>query len=240
MSVAAAEVDVDYFSDAFLAKAAQVFLHPSRLLPWDDIVPRAVAQNTFRGFHRVDKALSGAKEAFVGFFIKQRVYLLDAISTVSTRDDLDQLCNEICHDIRDRLANCSPTQLQSYNKVRKPADLYIEHLIAMAKEVNNLRVTLVPLLFLPLDSQILSHPGIFTESELHFHGLSRGSTYKDISGQCTYEALQVLLANKASAISEARRRPFYVIYFDLIWNDRFRNDGANLFETNVGLTSRCS
>lgn len=49
-------------------------------------------------------------------------------------------------------------------------DLYLEHLVAMAVELGDVRARLVPLLFLPLDSQILAHPGLFTEQELAGHG----------------------------------------------------------------------
>lgn len=246
MGTAAIDVDVSLFSSVYLDKADQVFLHPAPLYSWDEIVSGApvrsqsgstrrmfaVGPNTFRGFHRVNKACPGAKEGFVNYCLKQRAALVAALSAVRTRDDLNRLSNRICEDVRDKLSNCSPAQLKAYNKVRKPVDLYVEHLVAMAAELDEVRAGLVPLLFLPLDSQILAHPGLFTESELAAHGLSRASTYKDITAERTHSALQTLLAQKAAAVAEARCRPFHVIYFDLVWNSRYCNWGGNLFETN--------
>ncbi|GKT11026.1 hypothetical protein DSTSK_43310 [Desulforhabdus sp. TSK] len=102
----------------------------------------------------------------------------------------------------------------------------------MAADLEEARAKLVPLLFLPLDSQILAHPGLFTERELAAQGLTRGSTYKDITTESTHSAFQALLGQKAAAVTDAHRRPFHVIYFDLVWNDRYRRWGGNLFETN--------
>jgi hypothetical protein len=81
------------------------------------------------------------------------------------------------------------------------------YLVAMAVELDDVRTRFVPMLFLPLDSQILAHPGLFTEHELAGHGLS-------------------------GATAEERGRPFHLIHFDLLWNGRQRNRGSNLFETN--------
>jgi hypothetical protein len=239
-------VDVESFPPGYLDRADQVFLRPSPLYSWDEVVSGApvrsqgggirrmfaVGQNTFRGFHRVNKACPGAKEGFINYFLEQRPALVDALSAIHTRDDLNRLSNDICEGMRARLANCSPAQLRAYNKVRKPVDLYLEHLVAMGIELDSVRARLVPLLSLPLDSQILAHPGLFTEEELSGNGLSRASTYKDITAERTHAALQWLLAQKAAAVAEARGRPFHVIYFDLVWNGRYRNWGDNLFETN--------
>jgi transcriptional regulator with XRE-family HTH domain len=246
VGAATVEVDVECFPPAYLDKADQVFLRPSPLYSWDEIVSGApvrspaggirrmfaVAQNTFRGFYRVNKACPGAKEGFINYFLEQRPALVEALSAIRTRDDLNRLSNRICEGVRAKLTNCSPAQLRAYNKVRKPVDLYLEHLVAMAAELDGVRAQLVPLLFLPLDSQILAHPGLFTEQELAGHGLSRVSTYKDITAERTHAALQELLPQKAAAVAEARGRPFHVIYFDLVWNGRYRNWGGNLFETN--------
>lgn len=246
MARSIADVDVSCFPLAYLDKAEQVFLRPSPKYSWDEIVSGAhvrsqsgetrrmfaVAQNTFRGFYRVNKACPGAKEGFINYFLETRAALVDALSAVRTSDDLHRLSNRICDEVRAKLSNCSPTQLRAYNKVRKPVDLYIEHLVAMAAELDQVRERLVPLLFLPLDSQILAHPGLFTEPELDAHGLSRVSTYKDITAEGKYTALQGILSQKAAVVAEVRRRTFNVIYFDLIWNDRYQNWGSNLFETN--------
>ncbi|HVC98623.1 MAG TPA: hypothetical protein VND64_33460 [Pirellulales bacterium] len=239
-------LDHSCFPVAYLDKADQVFLRPTTLYSWDKIISGAavkstsgatrrmfaVGQNTFRGFHRRDKACPSAKEAFIKYFVDERFALVEALAAIRTRDELHRLCNRVCDAIRSRLGNVVPTQLRAYNKVRKPVDLYFEHLVAMAVELDHVRAALVPLLFLPLDSQILAHPGIFAERELATHRLSRTSTYKDVVSERTYSALQSLLVEKARVVAAERRRPFHPIYFDLVWNDRYRNWGGNLFETN--------
>ena len=242
----AAIVDLPCFPVAYLDKADQIFLRPKALYSWDKIISGAqiksasgatrrmfaVGQNTFRGFHRLDKTCPGAKEAFIKYFVDERSSLVESLSAVRTRDELHRLSNRVCDGIRSRLSNVVPAQLQSYNKLRKPVDLYVEHLVAMAVELSDVRATLIPLLFLPLDSQILAHRGLFTEQELAAHRLSRASTYKDVASERTYSALQLLLGEKAGAVAAERRRSFHPIYFDLVWNCRYRNWGGNLFETN--------
>jgi hypothetical protein len=192
----------------------------------------AVAPNTFRGFRRIIKFCPGAQKEFINYFLEQRSALVDDLTAVASRDDLQRLSNRICNSVRSRLSNIKPELLTSYNKMRKPVDLYIEHLVAMAVELDKVRTALVPFLFLPLDSQILAQPGLFNDQELRFHGLNRKSTYQDIESERIYADLQEKLSHKADAVGAACHRPFHVIYFDLIWNDRYRNWGGNLFETN--------
>ncbi len=201
-------------------------------MSWSEIVPRAVAQNSFRGFHRINTAFPGAKEPFVRYFLEQRVPLMDALTRARTRDEMHDLSNRICRRIREKLTNCLPSQLRPYNKIRKLVDLYIEHLVAMAGEFEKQRRTLVPLLFLPLDKWIMAHPGLFSDRELSLHGLRRRSTYSAITSEQSYGALQKLVLEKAGAVAAEHDRPFYPIYFDLLWQNRYRRKGGNLFETN--------
>jgi hypothetical protein len=245
-------VDVQCFPSDYIDKADQLFLRPSPRYKWEEIVSGtwvqsqsggtrpmwAVDQNTFRGFWRINQACPGAKERFIDYFLERQSTLVGALAAVRSQDDLYSLSNCICEEIRTQLSNIQQDQLRSYNKVRKPVDLYIEHLVAMAFELDEMRATLVPFLFLPLDSQILAHPGLFTELELRAHKLKRKSTYKDIDSEDTYKNLQKMLSQKAEVIVTERHRPFHVIYFDLLWNDRNRNWGGNLFETNPEKSAR--
>ena len=192
----------------------------------------AVGDNTFRGFHRLRKDCPGAKKDFVRFFVDEQSHLIAVLSSVRTGDQLDKVSDRVCAGVRRRLSNVSPEQLKSYNKVRKPVDLYFEHLVAMALELDKAREFLMPLLFLPLDSQMLRHESLFSDEELVRHGLSRRSTYKDIKSKETYNALQKLLNHKARVVTAGWRRAFHRIYFDLLWGGRYRNRGGNLFETN--------
>ena len=242
-----ADTQQSCFTSAYVDKADLVFLRPGNRYLWDEIVlgvvvltargtPRArpvsaVEMNTFRGFHRVIKNCPGAQEGFRSYFVEERINLTHALEQVETREQLHELQNRICESLRGRLKNVRSEQLRSYNKLRKPVDLYIEHLVNMALELDTHRSRLTPLLFLPLDSQILQHPELFTDNELRTEGLSRRSTYKDVTTETMYQSMQQLLKQKADGIASQLHRSFHVIYFDLIWGSRFRNWGSNLFET---------
>ncbi len=231
---------------SFVSRAEQIFLRPERQYPWVDIVTGtkvlnrhgqnrvipAVGANTFRGFHLLDKSAEGPQHTFVSFFVSRKQHLMLELGKVRTSDAMHQLSNRIREALVKRLRNIRPEQLQSFNKVRKPVDLYLEHLVSMAEELEHLRSALVPLLHLPLDSWILDHPGIFAESELLGLGLSRGLSFGDITEESTYLALQRLLQTKARTIGEKLNTTFHPIYYDLFGNNRFKSWGTNLFETN--------
>ena len=234
------------FNRAYLTKAEQVFLHPSETYRWNDIIQGtevkdqggnikkmfAVAQNTFRGFHKIDKTCPGAKKEFIEYFVDHKPAIMDQLNQVENRSDLNEISTSICREIKARLVNNRPDQLASYNKIRKPVDLYIEHLVAMSSELTQSRQTLIPLLFLPLDSQVFQHTELFTIDQLKSQGLKRSSTFQFVRSTETYTALQQMLQKKTEKLSRELNSPFYVIYFDLIWNDRYRKRGNNLFQTN--------
>src|SRR6266545_2934967 len=231
---------------AFVSRAEQIFLRPGRQYPWADVIRGAkvlnchgetrvipaVGTNTFRGFHRLDKSAEGPQETFVSFFMSEKRNLITALDKVKTSDSLHELACRIQKKLIQRLGNIRPEQLRSFNKVRKPVDLYLEHLVSMAEELAHLRSILIPLIFLPLDSWILDHQGIFSESELLGLGLSRGLSFGDVTAESTYLALQRLAQSKACAITAKLNTRFHPIYYDLFWNNRFKNWGSNLFETN--------
>ena len=230
----------------FPSRAEQIFLRPERQYPWVEIVTGAtvlnrhgqtrlipaVGTNTFRGFHRLNKSAEGPQETFVNFFVSEKRHLVAELTKVKKTDALHQLSNHISEALSKRLENIRSEQLQSFNKVRKPVDLYLEHLVSMAEELAHLRSTLVPLLYLPLDSWILDHPSIFSDDELAHYGLSRGLSFSDITREPVYLALQNLAQAKARIMSARLKTTFHRIYYDLFWNNRFKNWGTNLFETN--------
>lgn len=236
------------FTSRFADRAEQLFLRPRCQYGWDDIVRgvyvcrqsgatvkmAAVAGNTFRGFHKInkDKHNMGAKKAFGDYLTANRQRLTTELLGVTDRDGLHRVSNLICTEVRTRLGNIKPDQLASYNKVRKPVDLYIEHLVAMAFELAEARQVLVPLLFLPLDCQILESPELFTGPELAQHRLRRSSTYSEVTSEQSYMALQAIITRQAGEVAGKLGRPFWPIYFDLIWNGRHSSWGGNLFESN--------
>ena len=222
------------------AKADLVFLDPRPVYGWDDIVTGtnapfpAVAGNTFRGFHRIDKGRPGAAPVFTSYFVENRSGLLESLRSVRDEADLDEVADRAVADLLARLEGViKPAQLESYNKVRKPVDLYVEHLVAMAREIGpETRERLVPLLFLPLDSQVFASEVCFRDSELRRHGVSRRSTSGSLSDAGAYAALQSILSERAGAVASHLGAPFHRIYFDLLWNDRWTRSGQNLFALN--------
>ncbi len=242
------------FLNAFLPRAEQIFLQPQPRYSWDAIVVgvrvagsnggyrsfAAVGTNTFRGFHTLDKTQPGSASIFRGYFLEKRAALLSALERIETPDGLHDLANRVCVELRTRLAaNIKPHQLTAYNKLRKPVDLYLAHLAAMAQELDDARATLVPLLSLPLDSQMFSLrppldacPVLFADRELADYGLNRQATFSAVQKESAYRGLQAIARERAQRLTAIGERPFHPIYFDLFWNDRYRRWGGNLFETN--------
>lgn len=191
----------------------------------------AVAQNTWRGFHKLDKEGIGSKDIFVPYFNKNRENIISELKNINTVDELEEFENEITKQLKDMLMKCiKNNMLNSYNKVRKPVDLYIEHIVSMAEEFSvEERERLVSLLFLPLDSQIFASEYIFSVKELYSFGLKRGSTFQDVCSREVYKVMQYSLLEKTKNI----QGNFHRIYFDFFWNERYKKSGSNLFETNI-------
>jgi putative zinc finger/helix-turn-helix YgiT family protein len=253
---------LDVFTPAYAQRAEQLFLRPREEYRWNEIVngvcvrrenapPEwmyAVDGNTVRGLHKIskDKWLPGPKELFQRYFTEQQDRLIRELIAVSNRDGkqgLYQLSNQICNEIRDELrGNIKPDRLTSYNRTRKPVDLYLEHLVAMAVELKEHRERLVPLLYLPLDSWMFNRPHLFTEQELDEHDLNRASKFGHVKDEKTYQALQQIVDRRAGEVSRRVGWSFQPIYFDLLWGNppRYQNKGRNLFETNPLKNRRCA
>jgi len=228
-----------------IEKGESIFIKPQKLYSYDSIINGcmvidsngkaikmyAVAQNTWRGFHKLDKEGIGSKEIFVPYFNNNRENIISGLKDINTVEELEVFENTISDELRAMLSKCiKNNMLDSYNKVRKPVDLYIEHIVSMAKEFTTAqREKLVPLLFLPLDSQIFASEYIFSVKELYSFGLKRGSTFKDVSSSKIYKAIQNSLIEKSLKINDSFQR----IYFDFFWNERYKKTGASLFETNI-------
>lgn len=240
--------------DDLLKRGSQIFLSPSPEYGYDEIIlgtsvigpggkshqMKAVASNsfiTYRFYGEAEKVLS----IYQQYFLENKQEILLRLSAVHSRDALDSLSEEI------RLRNlktCSSVSFKTnvdfapFNRTRKIIDLYLEHLVAMSKELGGVRASLVPLLFLPLDSKMFSDPKIFEEAELATAGVNRRSTYGALTEKRGYDFLQQRLLHKANVLSAN----FYPIYFDLFWGAgrpkdrvaRHQSWGNNLFETNLG------
>lgn len=234
------------FISEFIKRAEELFLHPRHQYSWNEIIVgtyvnspngpsrnmAVLEKNTLRGFHKIDKCGIGAGEAFRDVMVSRKKEILSALESAQTQQELHAIQNDLRLAIRTKLTNIKPTMLISYNKVRKPLDLYFEHLIAMAKETSHLREKLVKMLFLPLDSQMFLQKAVFTENDLSNAGVSRRSTYTSVSQENSYLSLQAAAKRRADTLSQISGKNFAPIYFDLFWNDRYRRPGNNLFETN--------
>lgn len=231
-----------------IERAESTFLAPQPQYTWREIVAgvavrksqgglqklAAVSQNTWRGFHKIDKDRPGAAEGFRGYLLENAAQLLRELNHVQSAMDLDALADRIGEAVKGRLTNIRPTMLQAYNKIRKPLDLYLEHAVAMASELAEARSRLVPWLRLPLDSQMFQLPHLFSDQELRQLKLSRQSTYREVNSANQYHTLQRIVNDRARQFSTMAGSTFHPIYFDLWWNDRYGRSGGNLFEVNLG------
>jgi hypothetical protein len=212
----------------------RVFCDSEPTLSYDFLVEKALAPNTYRGFHKISKTDDGAKKMFVNVLSSNSNYILSTLKLAKSEIEVDELEEIICKELREKLKkNIKGYQLASYNKLRKPTDIFIEHLMAMDITLSSARKTLVGHLYLPLDSQIFKSDFIFTEDERRSLKIGRHFTFKDIHQRSHYLEIQEFLKNKAKTIGLENR-----IFFDLEWNDRWKSSGSNLFETNPSKKSK--
>lgn len=97
----------------------------------------------------------------------------------------------------------------------------------MGNDFDNARQYLTKHLFLPLDSQMFKSNFVFSDKEISELKIKRTYTFKDIEDENQYYEIQEFLRQKAIKVGISNR-----IFFDLIWNDRYKSAGKNLFETN--------
>jgi len=205
-----------------------VFYNPQEILQYDTLAKKSLAPNTYRGFHKIDKSRSGAKVAFEKILLGKFKLIRDGLLVAKSEKDLDQLEREICSLLKDELLkNIINHQLNSFNKIRKPVDIFIEHLIAMGADFSEQRLILTKHLFLPLDSQMFLSNIVFSDQEMAELKIKRSFTFKDIRDEYHYYEIQTFLKEKAAKVGIENR-----IFFDLIWNNRYKSNGGNLFATN--------
>ena len=227
-------------------RGKEIFYKPGVLYPWNDIVwgvevarpdgqtkkMWAVAGNTLRGFHRIRKDGPGPSLVLRNFFTDYKEKIIKQLGAIRMWEELHAFGNDLCNELRFQFTNIKPEMLTPYNKLRKQIDLYFESLTAMARELDPIRNRLVEHLPLPLDSQMFAHPSIFDEHELRRHGLKRGDSYGCVPTEDLYLSLQGILRQRSASTNETLGVKFHPIYFDLLWNNRYKNWGSNLFETN--------
>ncbi|AKN33764.1 hypothetical protein Ccar_24235 [Clostridium carboxidivorans P7] len=232
-----------------IEKAQVIFLKPTSQFEYEPIITGckvknrqgrtkkmyAIAPNTWRAFERIDKASLGASEDFKNYLVFNKKMIISKLKEIKSIEQLDDFENILYNEIKSILSGkVVPKKLSSYNRIRKPIDLFIEHIVCMCSDLESYRLELIPLLFIPLDSQIFSSSYIFSTKQLQDCNVRRKSSFGDLLNIDDYRKLQDILYNKAIDHSKVNNKNFYRIYYDLLWNNRFCNNGENLFETNLG------
>ncbi|WP_373844764.1 hypothetical protein [Clostridium sp.] len=237
-------------------KAQMVFLNPTSLYSYDDVVYGkyvddkngnigkdkrgrkkkmcAVDSNTLRAFERKDKKSKVGPKYLLNEYLKSnKNYILNNLKKVQSQKDLKDLEICICSELKKYLLrNVLEDRFKSFNRLRKPVDLLIEHLVCMAVELDEYRNRLLEYLFIPLDSQIFNSE-LLTRAQLSHAGVSENSTFGDLDCDKSYYYLQSKIAKQAEEISSVHKLNFYTIYFDLLWGNRYKKWGETLFETNI-------
>lgn len=229
------------------ARGEQVFFSPTQLYKYEDIVrgaftkkgngsfktEKAISTNTIRAFHRVDKNRPSIAQDIDAYFITNKHYIISELLEVKNEQELHRLENNICNNIR-KLPNLNidKYKLYEYNLIRKPVDLFIEHFVLLSNELNNKRNELIPFLFVPLDKWIINERSeyCFFETDLRFYGIRAGAGFTSIKDEDIYVKLQALLNRNAKSLSNLTGKYFYRIYFELLWRDRYKNKGGNIWE----------
>lgn len=204
----------------------KVFFKPIPTFTYDQLVfeRKVLESNTYRWFHRRDKLQKGAKEAFDSVLKKEKQHIINSLINAKSEIDIDNLEIYLCKWLKEELKkNTKLYQLESFNKLRKPIDIVIEHLVAMGEEFNSVRQNLINYLFLPLDSRMFQSEIVFSDNEVKALKIKRCFSFKDIEEWNNYYKIQAFLKNKAKEIGIKNR-----IYFDLVWWNRYEND-TNLF-----------
>jgi hypothetical protein len=137
--------------------------------------------DTYRGFHRTDKKTDGAKVAFTSVLRSKKDDIIRSLSKIRNEDELTELENEMGESVRMVLhKTIRKDQLDSYNKIRKPLDIFFEHLVSMEEDFGSIRRKITPFLFLPLDSWMFKSPEVFPDEELEALQIKRNFSFQDI------------------------------------------------------------
>lgn len=227
--------------------AEKIFLNPSVLYKYEDIIKgvtvngkrkKAVDINTTQAFGKklnygnfYDNKIK-AMEVFDEIFLVKGDRIINELKQIRTREEMDVFEHKLYRILYEALLpNSNQTLLnESYNRIRKIVDLYIEHIVAMSEEIDNeTRKQLMPLLFLPIDSWIINNEEIFDNESIRRWGLTRKSSFGEIRTKDLYDDMQQYVVKKANEVSVRLGRQFNVIYFDVFWNNRLNMPGCNLF-----------
>jgi len=135
-----------------LAICRKIFLNPSVLYKYEDIIKgvtvngirkKAVDINTTQAFGKklnygnfYDNKIK-AMEVFDEVFLTKQDHIINELQQVRTREEIDVFEHKLFMSLQEALLPYStPTLLkESYNRIRKIVDLYLEHIVAMGKKL---------------------------------------------------------------------------------------------------------
>lgn len=227
-------------------RACEVMQSPTPVYSYQEIIKgtyiygttmKAVAFNTFQGFGRNING-SKAQNLYIEFMLIIGNALIERLLQIKTRKELSELYDDIFDAVFKLLKDHGIDRLDSYNRIRKPIDLYIEHIVLLCSDIDkSQRDTLIPFLYLPLDGQMFSSVDVFQNNiDLLKYGLNRNSTFGKLKNPNDYQGIQMDVERRAEEISKEISYDFYPIYFDMLWRrqtkKRYETTGTNLFLCN--------
>ena len=203
----------------------RVFLNFKGTSTYENVVKYSITSNTYRSFWRIDNSKPGAKKIVDDYLTLNKSNIVCKLKSMSNEKELDDFSHLHCEAIRKLLGQMIrlDAKLDSYNKTRKLVDLFVEHLVALCSELENYKSILVPILFIPLDSQILRDIDLFNLTERKAFGIKNSSSFACVDQKEKYNKLQSFLKSKAIDLKISHR-----IYLDLAWNNRYLSTGENL------------
>lgn len=227
-----------------LTKGKEIFIEPKSLYSYDEIITgvnikgktmKAVANNTFMAFgYPLNENAKKVKSTYEEYFIENEANIIKELINVDTLKDMDDLEKEIYNDIYSKLTNINAEKLDSYNRIRKPINLYLEHIVSMCDSIDNTqRKKIAPHMFLPMDKFIFNSEYIFSEFEKKKWRINGDVGFGVVRTEELFYEMQNSLIEKAKAASELLQEDFYRIYFDMFWGNRIESQEGNLFLSNL-------
>lgn len=231
-----------------LKKGKEIFTEPESLYTYDEIITganikgktmKAVANNTFMAFgYPLNENAKKVKNIYEDYFIKNKTNIIRELKNVDTLNDMDNLERAIYNDIYSKLIEIKAEKLDSYNRIRKPINLYLEHIVSMSDSIDNdQRKKIAPHMFLPMDKFIFNSEYIFTGLEKKKWRVNGNVGFGVVKTEELFYEMQNSLIEKAKAVSELLQEDFYRIYFDMFWGSRIESEERNLFLSNLNKNS---
>lgn len=232
---------IDIYRRAY-ETANTIFLNPKVQYSYDEIISgvkvkgktmQAVDQSTFQAFGRFTENMFKVTDIYINYFLSNKISIINSLNSAKSENDLNRIEGKIYAEIySELLKNTDVNRLNSYNRIRKPINLYIEHIVSMTMEITN-RETLTPLLYLPLDKFIFGSEYTLSDYERKNLKVDPNKGFGQVKEENHYYVLQSYFKRKSEAFSVKLGVKFNRIYFDMFWKDRYLTHAGNLFLSNL-------